>query len=179
MSSHSEGIEMAYRWMDRQTEERGRVWYAYSCRAETRFLVDGLRPRKRLFCRGWEGGGEREYWGQPEARDAEQRALKISRMRWNLQAALAAFTVTSICQKVLQFQSLGTLAAKLPPRPSPSLRRPWISLPEPTLSATLSLSFIVISRSAIHSSYWFQQILQARDAMPSGWNSARWSSGTV
>lgn len=50
---------------------------------------------------------------------------KISRMRLGIMSCfLAAFAAKSISQKVLQFQSLGTLAAILPTRPSLSLPRP-------------------------------------------------------
>ena len=88
----------------------------------------------------------------------------------------------AVTQKVLQFQSLGTLL--LPVAFGASGVRS-VPLPLPIIGVTgvvVSPELVLLLRERLAASqlrYWFQQCVQARDSAPSGWNSASWSSGIV
>ena len=90
--------------------------------------------------------------------------------------------VVAQIQKVLQFQSRGTLVAtedldgsepKPRPLPTPITGVPGnVGISEPVL-------FFLKPPEALHWRYWVQQCLQALDSVPLGWNSASWLRGIV
>ena len=84
-------------------------------------------------------------------------------------------SVFDVSQKVLQFQSRGTLLLTVDLAAS-GLEEP--PLPLPIIGVTgivVAAEFVLLLRERLAASqlqYWFQQCLQARDSAPSGWNSA-------
>lgn len=92
------------------------------------------------------------------------------------------FQVSAVksAQKVLQFQSRGTLFATLPFNPSPALGTPpvpGIGVPGVAVASELVRLFALLVLSTRQARYRSQQCWHARDNAPSGWNSASWSRG--
>ena len=87
-----------------------------------------------------------------------------------------------LSQKVLQFQSRGMLLLMVAFVASgfsgPPLARPNIGITGVVVAMELAL-LLRERRATSHEQYRFQQCLQAREGVPSGWNSASWSRGIM